>query len=95
MAQDVVGSKLPTFASDQTTKSTRGFGQNGYGGASSETPGKARLISKGLSDVSPPLCVIPANNQVRTVSAKPIKSASNMHSPDKAGDKVPSAVNRK
>jgi len=40
MTQDVVGSKLSPFASDGLKEDKRGYGQNGYGGASSDLPGQ-------------------------------------------------------
>jgi len=40
MAQDVVGSKMPSLASDALKPSKVGYGQNGYGGASSDLPGE-------------------------------------------------------
>ena|ERR1700676_2818153 len=40
MAQDIVGSKMPTLASDALKPSKAGYGQNGYGGASSDLPGE-------------------------------------------------------
>jgi len=40
MATDIVGSNLPPFASDALRESKRGYGQNGYGGASSDLPGE-------------------------------------------------------
>lgn len=38
MSTDIVGSKQPTFASDQLRPDRSGYGQNAYGGASSDTP---------------------------------------------------------
>jgi hypothetical protein len=40
MAEDIVGSKMPTFASDALKPSKAGYGQNGYQGASSDLPGE-------------------------------------------------------
>jgi hypothetical protein len=40
MAQDIVGSNLPEFASDALKESKAGYGQNGYAGASSDEPGQ-------------------------------------------------------
>jgi hypothetical protein len=38
MATQVVGSKMPPFASEQLKPSAAGYGQNGFSGASSDTP---------------------------------------------------------
>ena len=40
MAQDVVGSNMPSLASEALKPSKAGYGQNGYHGASSDTPGE-------------------------------------------------------
>jgi hypothetical protein len=40
MAQDVVGSKMPSLASDALKPSKAGYGQNGFAGASSDLPGE-------------------------------------------------------
>jgi len=40
MVQDIVGSKMTDFASDALKPSKVGYGQNGFGGASSDTPGE-------------------------------------------------------
>ncbi len=40
MAQDIVGSKMPSLASEALKPSKAGYGQNGYGGASSDLPGE-------------------------------------------------------
>lgn len=38
MTEQVVGSQAPSLASDALKEDKRGYGQNGYGGASSDTP---------------------------------------------------------
>ncbi len=40
MAVDVVGSKMPSLASEALKPSKAGYGQNGYAGASSDLPGE-------------------------------------------------------
>lgn len=40
MATDIKGSNQPTLASDQLKPEQKGYGQNGYGGASSDLPGE-------------------------------------------------------
>jgi len=42
MAEDIVGSKMPGLASEGLKPSKAGYGQNGYGGASSDLPGENR-----------------------------------------------------
>lgn len=71
MASDIVGSNAPTFASDALKPSKRGYGQNGYRGASSDTPGQ-RTTSGFLPDCTLASAV---NSQMRTVSAKPFPPA--------------------
>ena len=41
MAEDVVGSKMPGLASEGLKPSKAGYGQNGYGGDSSDVPGES------------------------------------------------------
>lgn len=69
MASNIVGSNSPQFASDALKPSKRGYGQNGYGGASSDTPGQ-RTTSGFL-----PACSLggATNDQMRKVSAEPLK----------------------
>ena len=38
--EKIVGSKMPAQASDQLRPDQKGYGQNGYGGASSDLPGE-------------------------------------------------------
>src|SRR5579872_2575677 len=40
MSTDVVGSAFPTFPDEQLMPSKRGYGQNGFAGASSDMPGE-------------------------------------------------------
>jgi len=40
MAQEIVGSRMPTLASDALHPSDRGYGQNGFAGPSSDEPGQ-------------------------------------------------------
>lgn len=71
MASDIVGSNSPQFASDALKARKRGYGQNGYGGASSDMPGE-RTTSGFLPDCKLASAV---NSQMRTVSAKPFPPA--------------------
>lgn len=41
MSTDIVGSSQPEFASDQLKSSKRGYGQNQFGGASSDLPNES------------------------------------------------------
>ena len=40
MADDVVGSNMPSLVSEALKPNKAGYGQNGYGGASSDLPGE-------------------------------------------------------
>lgn len=70
MSNEIVGSKSPTFPSEQRP-SKRGYGQNGFTGASSDLPGEHTC-----SDFLP-RCDLGAavNSQMRTVSDKQIPAA--------------------
>ena len=97
MATDVVGSREPEFASEQNQKSTRGYGQNGYSGPSSVTPGKARAISKTYASLATDTMnvrVNPGDWQTRKISAAPIKSSPTMRNPNAAPAKIPNVLNR-
>lgn len=92
---DVVGSKMPTFASEQTQKSNRGFGQNGYSGSSSVPPKQGRAISKtyaGLATDTMNVTVSPGDWQTRTISAKPTKASPTMRNPNASPAKVPTTL---
>ena len=93
----VVGGKEKTFASEQTQNSTRGYGQNGFAGPSSVTPGKARAISKTYASIATPDVDISATAgqgfQTRTVSTAPMKTTPGMKSPS-APAKVPGKIAR-
>lgn len=73
MATDIVGSRSPTFASDALRPSTHGYGQNGYGGASSDEPGQ-RTTSGFLPQTSLEAGKA-ANKQTRKVDATPFPAA--------------------
>lgn len=72
MSTDTVGSKSPQFASEQLKPSRAGYGQNGFGGASSDTPGQ-RTASGFLPGPGEPV-----NDQLRKVKADPITPAFGM-----------------
>lgn len=63
MTTKVVGSNEPTFASEQLRPSNAGYGQNQFGGPSSDNPGK-RTASGYLPDPGEPV-----NDQLRKVSS--------------------------
>lgn len=63
MSTKVVGSNQPQFASDQFKPSRAGYGQNQFGGPSSDNPG-VRTASGFLPDPG-----IPVNDQLRKVKA--------------------------
>jgi hypothetical protein len=94
MGQDIVGSKQPTFASDQVQSSTRGYGQNGSAVSPSQKPGALRAISKNFSDVAPPAASAnPGDWQTRKISAAPLKPAFAQKSPN-SPVKIPMSLNR-
>jgi hypothetical protein len=99
MATDILGSKEKTFASEQTQSSTRGYGQNGYAGSSSEPISTAKKISKTYSrlatDVVNPSVVAGEGFQTRTVSAQPYPTTPSMRNPNAAPAKVPAATSRR
>lgn len=66
-----VASNEPTFASD-VPKSNRGYGQNGFAGASSDLPGQ-RTTSGFLPD-----CGTPVNDQLRKVKSDQYPAAFGM-----------------
>lgn len=95
MPQDILGSKIPTFASDQVPSSTRGYGQNGSAVSPSQPLNKTRAISKNFSDISPPaVSAAPGSWQTRTISAKALKASPGMRDPNASPAKVPNALNR-
>lgn len=70
MSTKITGSEQPTFASEQLSPiSNRGYGQNGFGGASSDLPGQntksGYLPSPGD----------PVNDQLRRIKADPLPTA--------------------
>lgn len=65
---------MPTFASDALKPSKEGYGQNGYGGASSDVPGE-----KTTSDFLPQPGT-PVNDQTRTLVGKTAPDAFGMAS---------------
>jgi hypothetical protein len=96
MPTEIVGSREKEFASEQSQVSTRGYGQNGYQGPSSVTPGKGRAISKtyaGLATDTMNVSVKPGDFQTRTVSSKQYATTPGMKKPD-ASAKVPTSLNR-
>ena len=77
----IVGSRMDTFASEQLQPSTKGYGQPGYGGPSSLTPGQARKVSKSYAALATPIVLpsdAPGKWQTRQVSAKPMKPKAGM-----------------
>lgn len=65
MASEIVGSKISDSAADQLKPSQRNYGQNGYGGASSDLP--HQNTRSGFL----PGCGTPVNDQLRNVKANP------------------------
>lgn len=77
MGTKVVGSNMPDFASDQLKPSKAGYGQNGFGGASSDTPGE-NTRSGFLPGVGTPV-----NDQLRKVSTDQYPPTFGMKNPTK------------
>lgn len=80
MSTDVVGSHMPSLASEQTL-SDRGYGQNAYSGASSDEPGRNTT-----SGFLPKADLAGARSdrrqmQQRPVSADPLSTTFGMHPP--------------
>jgi hypothetical protein len=67
MAIQVVGSKQPQFASEQLKPNQHGFGQNGWGGASSLLPGQ---IAERDFDISP---IDPALEKVKAAGSATVR----------------------
>jgi hypothetical protein len=82
MAQDIVGSAMPDSVAEQITKvGNRQYGQNGFGGPSSDQPGD-RTKSGFLPDDA--YTQTPVNAQMRTLEttgkSKPVPDAFGMQS---------------
>lgn len=81
MSTKIVGSNAPEFASDALAmpgKSfERGYGQNGYGGASSDNPGN-RTASGYLPDMGKPI-----NDQLGKVKPGNVPTAFGIKDPNK------------
>lgn len=71
MSANITGSNEPTFAGD-TVASNKGYGQNGYRGPSSDTPGK-HTTSGFLPGPGAPV-----NDQLRTLKGAPVPAAFGM-----------------
>lgn len=81
MSTEVVGSKSPSLASDALKPDNSGYGQNGFGGASSDLPGKHTCsyflpetdLGKALSERK--------LAQQRPISAEPLPTTFGNHKP--------------
>lgn len=76
MSANIVGSNMPDSVASQLRPSSKNYGQNGYGGASSDLPGQ-RTTSGFLPDPGTPV-----NDQLRKVKADPLPAAFGMKKPD-------------
>lgn len=72
MSANIVGSNQPEFASDQLKPSKQGYGQNQFGGASSDVPGES--TKSGFL----PGPGTPINDQLRTVKGDAVPPAFGM-----------------
>lgn len=99
MGTDIVGGKMPEFASEQTQTSTRGYGQNGSAVSPSQKIGGAKKISKtyaGLAtDVVSPSATAGEGFQTRTISAALIKPTPGMRNVNASPVKVPLSTVRR
>jgi hypothetical protein len=94
MATEIIASKEPEFASE-VGQSTRGYGQNGYAGASSLTPSQARKVSKTYASLASDSMNITANAsnvQMRKISASAIKASPTMKNPNSSPAKIPNKL---
>jgi hypothetical protein len=96
MPTEIIGSRMPDFASEQSQVSTRGYGQNGSPTPSSLTPGQARKVSKtyaSLATDTPNINSETASNvQMRTISAKALKPSPTMKNPNASPTKIPTSL---
>ena len=101
MATDIVGSRQPTFPSEEKNDNS-GYGQNGFGGPSSDLPGKRTtsgflpedaglkgIIGDTKADMNDSYRAGRGDWQTRTVSDKMLAPSGGMKSPNKVTDKVP------
>lgn len=77
MSTKIVGSNVPEFASDQLRPSKAGYGQNLFGGASSDLPGE-NTRSRFLPGVGTLV-----NDQLRKVSSDQMPTTFGMRDPNK------------
>lgn len=72
MSTNIVGSNEPDSVAEQIAPSSRLYGQNGFSGPSSDTPGK-RTASGFLPGPGTPI-----NSQLRKVDATPLPTTTGM-----------------
>lgn len=103
MAEDIVGSKMPSFASDALREDKRGYGQNGFGGASSDHATErtcsdlAKDLEKSADDGENVLGIVqsrgitdtsPPDKQLRAIGAGNVKDAWTAKNPNADNPKV-------
>lgn len=76
MSANIVGSNMPDSVATELRPSSKNYGQNGYGGASSDLPGQ-RTTSGFLNTMTPPV-----NDQLRKVKADALPASFGMKKPD-------------
>lgn len=76
MSANIVGSNMPDSVATELRPSSKNYGQNGYGGASSDLPGQ-RTTSGLLNTMTPPV-----NDQLRKVKADALPASFGMKKPD-------------
>lgn len=86
MAVDVVGSKMPSLASDALKPSKAGYGQNNYTGASSDMPGENTRSGFEASKGCDLAAALTAVNPKDAIDARGRSGKGNPPTPPKGGD---------
>lgn len=86
MATDIVGSKMPSLASEALKPSKAGYGQNGYAGASSDTPGENTRTGFEASSGCDLAAALTAVNPKDAIDARGRSGRGNPPTPPKGGD---------
>lgn len=86
MAQQIVGSKMPSLASEALKPSKAGYGQNGYAGASSDMPGENTRSGFEASSGCDLAAALTAVNAKDPIDARGRTGRGNPPTPPKGGD---------
>lgn len=94
MTTKIIGSNFPDAASDQLKPSNKNYGNNQFGGASSDTPGQRTRgpLTVNHDDTDPVLAAVKSHGAKKRdiPDARPIPPSINMHDPNNPAEKVPS-----